>query len=51
MICVCGRLMTGLHMRGCRRLNKIRVKLLAVKQTPTQRINEYNSLRIQNKLH
>jgi hypothetical protein len=28
MFCVCGNLMTGLHMRGCQRLNKIRVQLL-----------------------
>jgi hypothetical protein len=28
MICVCGNLMTGLHMSGCRRLNKIRAKLI-----------------------
>ena len=23
MVCVCGRLMTGLHMRGCRKLIKM----------------------------
>jgi len=28
MFCVCGNLMTGLHMSDCRRLNKIRVQLL-----------------------
>lgn len=27
MWCVCGRLMTGLHMSGCRKLAKIRVRL------------------------
>ena len=29
MLCVCGRLMTGLHMSGCRKLAKIRMKLIA----------------------
>jgi hypothetical protein len=29
MFCVCGNLMTGLHMSGCRRLNKIKIQLLA----------------------
>lgn len=28
MFCVCGNLMTGLHMSGCRRLAKIRNKLV-----------------------
>ena len=28
MFCVCGNLMTGLHMSSCRRLNKIRMQLL-----------------------
>uniref|UniRef100_A0A6M3IRK3 Uncharacterized protein n=1 Tax=viral metagenome TaxID=1070528 RepID=A0A6M3IRK3_9ZZZZ len=28
MFCVCGNLMTGLHMSGCRRLAKMRVKLI-----------------------
>ena len=27
-ICVCGRLMTGLHMSSCRKLHKIRSKLM-----------------------
>lgn len=28
LFCVCGRLMTGLHMMGCRKLNKIRLEIL-----------------------
>ena len=31
MFCVCGRLMTGLHMSGCRRLWGIRIKLVEEK--------------------
>ena len=27
MFCVCGRLMTGLHMSGCRKLRKIEIEL------------------------
>ena len=27
MFCVCGKLMTGLHMQGCRKLAKIEQKL------------------------
>jgi hypothetical protein len=33
MFCVCGNLMTGLHMSGCRRLNKIRVQLIETEKT------------------
>jgi hypothetical protein len=32
MICVCGRLMTGLHMSGCRKLAKIRLELMEKEQ-------------------
>lgn len=28
MFCVCGALMTGLHMSGCRKLAKIRNRLI-----------------------
>jgi len=27
MLCVCGRLMTGLHMSGCTKLRKARLEL------------------------
>ncbi len=27
MFCLCGRLMTGLHMMGCRRLTKEEIKI------------------------
>lgn len=36
MFCVCGNLMTGLHMSVCQRLNKIRVKLLTQKKEVNQ---------------
>ncbi len=32
MFCVCGNLMTGLHMSGCRKLAKIRIKLIALEE-------------------
>lgn len=37
MWCVCGRLMTGLHMQGCRRLAKIRVSLMEKKEAGNDR--------------
>jgi len=27
MWCVCGRLMTGLHMSGCRKLREMRIRI------------------------
>jgi hypothetical protein len=27
MLCVCGRLMTGLHMQGCLKLKKLEAKI------------------------
>lgn len=32
MICVCGRLMTGLHMSSCRKLANIRIQLIKQKE-------------------
>lgn len=31
IVCICGRLMTGLHMSGCAKLKKMRSKLLKQK--------------------
>ena len=36
MFCICGELMTGLHMSGCQRLRRIRNKLVEQEKFPTR---------------
>ena len=40
MICVCGRLMTGLHMSGCKKLAKMRLALQKHEQEERKRQEE-----------
>lgn len=40
MWCVCGRLMTGLHMQGCRQLAKVRNALVLKEKRNQEKIEQ-----------